>query len=209
MDLGNLYSREIRLIEQDTIDQIARYDDWYDAYFEDAAFLRAISPLTAEEHRDKCVEVERTYCANRIAKLRKAHSTASGQDHTWIGINPDPSHCTMESLAASMSELVTKYKMFSQYLYCVEQHTENGIRPHIHMLIHDTPKPHRVRDTLAKHFNTTTNFIQTQVFKNGKMYKEHVDYIQGLKRDTKQSYVEQDKNKRHIINILDYYTNLF
>lgn len=210
MDLGNLYTRELKRLEDDTVAQIARYQEFYNSYVDDPKYIEMCQGqgYTTAEFLNKLIASERRFLARRIQKLKEDHQLSAGHCHTWIGINPDPSNTDLASLATRTAELVSKYKMFAEYSYSVEQNTSNGVRPHVHMLIHATPKPHRVRETIAKHFNIPGNFVDTQVFKKNFMYKEHMAYIQGHKKEEKEQYVEHDKIDRENLGIADYYTNI-
>ena len=210
MDLGNLYNRELKRLEDDTVAQIERYQEFYNANLDDPTYISMCGAqgLSTAQFLNKLIVSERKFLARRIQKLKQDHNLSAGHSHTWIGINPDPSNSDLESLASRTAELVSKYKMFAEYAYSVEQHTYNGIRPHVHMLIHDTPKRHRVRETISKHFDISQNFVETQTFRRNYMYDEHIAYIKGYKKEEKQAYIQADKIDREQLGIADYYTNI-
>ena len=115
--------------------------------------------------------------------------------YMWIGINPQ--YKTMLELYNDLKKL-----KLDKYVACVEAHTEQGYRPHIHMLYTGHHKPYRIIEKLSKHFNCKTNFIEAKNYT--KYYDEKISYIRGEKTDDKIQYVEKDKIERKKDNIPDY-----
>lgn len=117
----------------------------------------------------------------------------SPKKYMWVGINPPPDY-TMKSLYDKLEEL-----KLDRYIAVVEGHTENGYRPHIHMIYTGHHKPYRIIDKLSKHFNCEPNFIEAQNCKF--YYEEKIDYINGKKTQSKLPLVEADKAERNQYNI--------
>ncbi len=122
--------------------------------------------------------------------------------HMWVGINPyskDNSKADITSLYQLLENL-NKLKFYA----CIEAHTDNGYRPHIHMMLFTRHKPYRVRDILSKNFQCEKNFIQTE---NSSLYDAHIEYLRGNKVATKSHLVEADRREReqkgipHLINM--------
>ncbi len=72
-------------------------------------------------------------------------------NHLWIGINPPPDTISLESLHKKLITILSKYKWIEpdKYLATLEAHTDNGFRPHIHLMIISHEKPNRVISALA------------------------------------------------------------
>lgn len=110
--------------------------------------------------------------------------------YMWVGIDPDIKNFpTMLSLAIRLSEL-NNYK----FKAVVEGHTENGYRPHIHMILFTTIRPNRIIKSFSKFFQCKENFIEAK--NNKKFYQEKLDYINGKKTANKMKYVEADRKER-------------
>jgi len=107
-----------------------------------------------------------------------------------------------------MEEVVRKFKfMQSGYLYCLEQHTSTGVRPHVHLMLSCSAKPHRVIDTLAKYFKIPKNFIDLKRYSNNVLFDEHVKYIQGHKKLEKQEFVALDIKELESLQLQKFYGN--
>ena len=145
---------------------------------------------------------------DRINKLQKKFEEIGGKTHLWVGINPPPDKYTMKQLYDKMIDITEnpKIKFFrDKYIWNVEQHTQNGIRPHIHLMLTDASvRPSRVIETLAKSFGVAKNSIECKRHFNGIMYNEHIDYIKGNKTEEKQEDVGKDIAIRMDLEIKDY-----
>lgn len=141
-----------------------------------------------------------------IRAINYKYDQIAGPSHYWIGINPPPGTVTVLQLYQKTEQLFARYKMFEKgYLYCIETHTENGLRPHIHMIIRDTrPKPSRVAETLAKHYKISENSIERKKYSEGILYAEHVEYIKGNKKASKLDFVQNDEKILSEYNIPKY-----
>ncbi|AXH77445.1 MAG: putative replicase [Cressdnaviricota sp.] len=141
-----------------------------------------------------------------LAKLKHEYEPYLEKDeplkqHMWVGINPysdNDSTADIDKLYQLLENL-NKLKFYA----CIESHTENGYRPHIHMMLFTNHKPYRVRDILSKNFKCKKNFIETQ---NSSLYDAHIEYLRGNKVNTKLQFVEADIKEReekgipHFIN---------
>lgn len=128
------------------------------------------------------------------ARINYKYDCLSGACHYWVGINPPTSSHTLLELYSKMEKCVKRYKLFKKgYIYCLENYTEHGQRPHIHMMLLDTStKPSRIIETLAKVFACDKNFIQCKKFTDGILYSEHHSYIKGDKTSSKIDFVKND-----------------
>jgi len=115
----------------------------------------------------------------------------------------------MLELYDAMEKLVKKNKFFqSGYLYCLENFTSGGERPHVHLMLTNTTKPHRIIETLAKYFKLEPNFIDLKKYKHDILFNEHIKYIVGNKKEEKSGYVEKDKELLEDLGIPKYLGNL-
>lgn len=121
----------------------------------------------------------------------------------WIGINP------YEQGQGSIKDLFKKLQKlkFENYMCNVEAHTENGYRPHIHMIYLGNIRPVRIIEKLSKHFGCGKNFIEISSL-NIKYLDEKKKYIKGEKTESKMEYVLKDKEEREKNNIPDFIENL-
>lgn len=143
----------------------------------------------------------------RIQKINDKFDSMQGKNHLWVGINPPPDKYTLKQLYEKMDDVIHRPKItfFREgSLWCIEQNTKGGIRPHIHLMLLDNKvKPSRVIETLAKVFDLEKNSIECKRLFSNHMYNEHIDYIQGVKRDDKREYVDQDIADRLDLDIPD------
>lgn len=128
------------------------------------------------------------------AKINYKYDCLTGQSHYWVNINPPTGSHTVLQLYQKMQKITTRYKLFNKgFLYCIENFTEGGQRPHIHCMVLDTSiKKHRILETLAKSFGCELNFIHVVKYTDGILYQEHVEYIKGNKKSSKIEFVEND-----------------
>jgi hypothetical protein len=130
------------------------------------------------------------------AKYEKQFCLKTGKKvedrHMWIGINPDiKKHPNLVSLY----KIFTKSRVLRKYKYnaVVESHTDGGYRPHIHMIIYTQERPNRIIQKLARAFECNENFVDC---KTSYELEAHKQYINGLKRESKQIHVENDRFER-------------
>jgi len=76
----------------------------------------------------------------------------------------------------------------------MEYHTKEGEHPHFHIISYKKRKiPNIVRD-VSKKFKIKSNFVD--VNNVPKRYDIHIDYVNGLKQDKKQEFLDKDKQWR-------------
>ncbi|WP_445775548.1 hypothetical protein, partial [Shewanella sp.] len=101
--------------------------------------------------------------------------------HLWIGINPPPRKYTLLELDQLMANAIMKYKFLDKHAYTIEAHTDNGYRPHIHLMTTSNDKPNRVITALSNHFKVDKPSIECKAYHKGLLFGEHYDYITGQK----------------------------
>ncbi len=96
---------------------------------------------------------------------------------------------------------------YKNYMYCVEQYTDNGIRPHLHILakVDENTRPNKEIDRLATLFTTQKNFIEYKISTSKKLKISRQKYIRGEKTQDKLINVEKDIKEREIQQLQNYY----
>lgn len=121
----------------------------------------------------------------------------------WLCINPPPGSYTLEELYS----FTIQHIPYKNYLLCVEQNTDNGVRPHVHILasVTKTTRPNAEIARLAKMFKVKENFIECKISNNGLLNTQREKYVRGEKQDSKKDNVEKDKNDRLKLKIPDFH----
>jgi len=94
-------------------------------------------------------------------------------------------------------------------LWCFEFYGKNlQYHPHIHLLIKTTKKldKKRIIQKLAKHFNIAYNFIDYKYSAYKHLFNQRVDYVKGLKTDSKSPQLTKDISFRQSHDIKCYYS---
>ena len=131
------------------------------------------------------------------------------RSHLWIGINPPPNTITLKCLWEKALSAFSKYKCLATHASCAEAYTDNGYRPHLHILAVSGEKPGRVITALANHFSLEKNSIECKAYHKGLLFGEHYDYIVGSKTASKSNNVLQDQLERAKFEIPDFLQNIF
>lgn len=124
---------------------------------------------------------------------------SAGTPYAFIGVNPPSGSCSMRELY----DLCVASYPYKGYTMCVEQHTDGGVRPHLHILhpvSKDTRKNHMI-SRLSKVFSLEKNFINVSVSRNSGCISRWQAYLRGEKKDEKIENVEKDIKERDIYNI--------
>lgn len=140
---------------------------------------------------------------NRLAAAEVRRSCASAlperQYYAWIGINPPPATLTMKELW----EKALATMPYDNYEISVEQHTDGGLRPHLHCVAKVTantrPKKEIVR--LQKIYSLENHFIQYKIFHCPLLLAARQKYIRGEKVDKKVLHTEGDRVDRLVLKI--------
>jgi len=117
--------------------------------------------------------------------------------YMWVGIDPD---IKLYPTMLSLYEKLDKLQGF-EFKAVVEGHTENGYRPHIHMILFTKICPNRIIKTFSKHFRCAENFVEAKNFKC--FYEDKLDYIKGNKKKDKLDLVKKDMQERQLNRIPD------
>lgn len=149
--------------------------------------------LISQEIYDNCLQKDILYEQSKITK--KTY-------RAWICVNP-PLGISMESLYHFSVEKLP----FKNYLMCVEQNTDNGIRPHVHILadVNATARANALVSRLAKLYEVKDNFVECKISCNNVLNSHRQEYIRGEKKDSKLCNVEKDIKDREVLNIPNFY----
>ena len=151
--------------------------------------------------------VEIDACKAKIREIYRSRSPIEPETYYgWIGINPPPNSINI----ADLYDFTLANLPYEKYAFCVEQHTENGIRPHIHALVKtngNTRAGHQIT-RLAKIYDISNNYIEYSISNKFELNKTRFSYIIGEKTPNKLQYVELDRKTRELLNIPQYYSIL-
>lgn len=145
-----------------------------------------------------------TYPLEEIEKVSKAIDYVPPKTYkAWIGINPPPNTISLVDLFNKGKELIP----YRRYLMCVEQHTEGGIRPHLHILarVTETTRAKYEIPRLAKLFNLNPNSIECKITCIDGINQQREKYILGEKTEDKQEKVLKDRKIRETLGIPQFY----
>lgn len=197
--MESFYIKERRALE----DEYLRYKQNWETLFPDGMVQEDGTVIALDDILQRLVYEG---LRKEVEKLQVKHDKQAGRTHHWIGINPPPKQYTLETLYEAMSEGIGKYNMFEEgsYMYTLEQHTSGGIRPHIHLFLISNQRPARIIDLLAKHFKIPKPSIDLKTYRKSILWKEHIEYIMGNKKEEKQENVEQDNIDKQNVNIPKY-----
>lgn len=144
----------------------------------------------------------------QVYGLPKPPAPPNERTHLWIGVNPPPKTVSLDNLWVKASLAVLKYKWLKCHAYCIEAHTKNGYRPHLHIMAVSDEKPNRVISALANHFCLDKQSIECKAHHKGHLFGEHYDYIIGAKADAKMKDVDLDILERKKYDIPNYIQNI-
>lgn len=139
----------------------------------------------------------------------------NNQKFKWIGINPSPvikeemSPLNLLELKAMYKKLQNKCmttKWLQKVAFVMEFYTDGGTRPHFHMIAVTDTKPHRIIETFSKLFKCEKNMIDVTSCTFG--YDDKLNYLKGLKTDSKLPLVDKDKVLRDNLTIPHLYNTL-
>lgn len=124
----------------------------------------------------------------------KAESTFGTQAYAWIGVNPPPETHSLNSLYNLYMEKGCVYGGKA----VLEQHTENGVRPHIHILtkVGQNVRKNHIISRLAKIYDLKEQSIDVNISKNKMLIDKWERYIIGDKKENKLLNCEKDFNDR-------------
>lgn len=176
-----------------------------------------------ERHKEVCAMLLRTYprdcsyatpewCAMINSKIianriQKPSTSELKQKYAAITINPPVSYLTFKEL---WQHAIAKFP-FSHYEMVIEQNTNGGIRPHLHILvpIGQNDRKHQLIDKVfirmdlpskeCVNLKTITKMKDLQAWRN---------YLNGLKTPEKGSFVEKDTFDRIKFEIPNLFSNL-
>lgn len=146
---------------------------------------------------------------NNLTRLKETTSKVDSLNskYYWIGINP-----YKLGKEIPMKEMYDKMLKFIDRTWCanvmfnIETHTKEGYRLHSHMIVKTNVKKFRIIDQLSRFFNCKENFIDVENYAYG--YNERVQYIKGIKTESKNQFVEKDQEQRIEEGIPQYFSNI-
>ncbi len=197
--MDQLYNKERKMLEDQAMKQLENIRELFPEGYrmENSEWLSLEYLETMLVYNGHHVELKR---------LKDKYDRLGGRSHHWIGINPPPDTISLIDLYEKMEKTIKKYSMFNDvnYLYCVEQHTDGGIRPHVHMMLENMAvKPNRIIKTLATAMGVKETSINIETYRKNLLFKEHIKYLQGEKCEEKEKNINLDKEARGVYGIPD------
>lgn len=137
--------------------------------------------------------------AARMRIQKQAEARHPGKSYAFVGVNPPVGQYSLKSL---YDFAVDKYP-YQGIELVVEQHTEQGIRPHLHILhpLSDNGRKNHVITRLANLFKVEKQCIDVSVSRSSIVISRWRSYVHGEKRSEKLSNVEKDIKDRVYYNI--------
>ncbi len=147
------------------------------------------------------INIEINKFRNSLCKTKQSNI----EYQIFVGINPPKDSITMSELFERCKERIP----YNEYIMCVEQNTEQGIRPHAHILAKGlkSTRPCREIQRLATIFKLSSQCIDYKGSKDIQLNEVRRQYIKGQKKDLKTKYVEQDRIDRDALGISHYYSH--
>lgn len=143
------------------------------------------------------------YEAAKQRMLKSDEAKHPNSSQAMVGVNPPVGTYNLLELF----EFCKENYPYKGYTMCVEQHTEGGIRPHLH-LIHpvssDTRKNHII-SRVSKAFSLEPQSIDVNVSKSSIVISRWRKYIRGEKVDSKLDNCKKDIKDREYYNIPSIY----
>lgn len=193
-DISQLYNIEKRKLIKEQMDML----DF------DCRVMRQMGTIT-----DDMIKNFRKIAENCMYKamndLKKKYYGEDDDNHTFIGINPPPDTVSMMDLWEKTKQLEGRYiwAKGEDMSYVVEQHTDGGVRPHVHLMIRGllTQRPAYIAARLGDHYDISASSCEVNHFRKKRAYGEHVKYIQGIKKEEKEENTELDRQDRETLGI--------
>lgn len=143
------------------------------------------------------------------------HTGQNAKRHLFITIS-FPNGNPLLSIQASLKKVLKKCWISKKtYFYTYEQrfdgttaHKKLGDGIHVHLLLLDTKKAksQAIRE-IASTLSITRNYVDVRVGKLASLAEVRLNYIKGLKKQSKLGTVHQDLKWRKENNLQPYYTN--
>ncbi len=131
--------------------------------------------------------------------MKQAEAKHPGKGYAFVGVNPPVGQYSLKEL---YDFAVDKYP-YPDIEMVVEQHTEAGIRPHLHILhaVSDNVRKNHVITRLSNLFKVEKQCIDVNVSRSSIVVSRWRQYIHGEKKDGKQDNVGKDIKDREYYNI--------
>lgn len=193
-DIAQLYNIEKRKLIKEQMDML----DF------DISALRNMQTISEEMIANfKTIAEKCMYKA--LNDLKKKYYGEDDDNHTFIGICPPPDTVSMMELWERTKQLEGRYiwAKGDHMSYVVEQHTDGGVRPHVHLMIRGllTQRPAYIASRLGDHYDISASSCDVKHYRKKRAYGEHVKYIQGIKKDEKVEHTELDRQDRETLGI--------
>ncbi len=182
------------------------YDREYEKHKELCQYLLRVYPRDCSFCTPEfCSRINDRCVANRIRKAR-SHDELK-QKYAAVTINPPVSYLTFKEL---WLYALDKFP-FEHYEMVIEQNTNGGVRPHLHILV-PVGKNDRKHQLIDKIFNRmllpSKECVNVKTITKLKDLTGWRNYLAGIKTPEKGSFVEKDALDRCTFNIPNIFSNL-
>jgi hypothetical protein len=148
-----------------------------------------------------CVASDMSEHILRLQKIQKLTRKGNKiQPYQFVTLNYANEVTPAELVEKVRKWQATKWSWGSNRIQRFEFTGKKGYHPHIHMMIFTSKKRSQIIKELSNKTKLGTNFIDVL---NGR-YQDHIDYIKGIKQDSKAKQMEADDAQRIILGIDEY-----
>lgn len=99
-----------------------------------------------------------------------------------------------------------RHNYMTNYCFSIEFFSKSGENQHIHILVwgNKVNKTKVIRD-FSRKYDVSANFIDVKHSKRQQDYNNRLNYIKGIKDESKMESVEKDRVRRAELDLLDFY----
>lgn len=136
---------------------------------------------------------------NKVRKLMASSGASSPYKFITLAYPPT---LTPAAFLLRIEETLhrVRWKWFTHRIERMEFHSKQGYNPHLHIFVYmplQPPKNSRIIKQLATATGLASNFIDIKEYR----YHDHLNYIRGIKQDSKHSFMEKDEQTRLTLDI--------
>ena len=214
---------------------LEKYDpniDWSDLYLRKIYPVRSSRPDYFLASKDYFIsrgytedDLNKIACSFYLSQVFAAEREAKAKQKVYDAVNPsadrkewfvtlnwdfnDTKYSFTKEKFDRMIHILNEKKWYESYRGVFEIHRSDGIHPHFHMVLVTGTKLLRKKQQVIKYLHKATKeMMATDNYVDVKPWDtRHVAYIDGIKTDNKQEYLEKDEEYRTLNGYLAEYSN--